>query len=191
MAAAIAGVVVFATVSGLYLFTTADVQARFLLDNPTGYLSAADAPDESDADLVFHREDVDMMNTVSSGSLGYSFFAHERLYCLQIRENEVKDVRLADTIQESDYHAISGGCRDLGVTGELGLAHTHPRYNEELSQKDREIGSPFSVTCIQWDETIERHGTVHGLNCWEVPEEDGGPERDFEELELTITSSSP
>ena len=186
MAAAIAGAVVFATVSGLYLFTTADVQARFLLDNPTGYLSAADAPDESDADLVFHREDVDMMNTVSSGSLGYSFFAHERMYCLQIQGNEVKDVRLADMIQESDFHAISGGCRDLGVSGELGLAHTHPRYNADLSEKDREIQRPFSVTCIQWDEIIERSGTVHGLRCFDVPEEPGGPDREFPELELAI-----
>ena len=173
-------------VSGAFLyFTSLDAHIRFIMSEPTGYLTAADT---DEADLVFTEEQIEFKNAVSRNSLGHRYTAHERLFCMELSDDEVVDVRVADTIDDSDFYSISGGCtHEFGMLGsDLGLSHTHPGYNDELSTKDRKIGPPFQVTCIQYDEILKVRGEVYGLRCFEVPEEDGGPEREFPELELAI-----
>ncbi|WP_226005967.1 hypothetical protein [Natrinema salinisoli] len=174
----------------LFSFTDAGMYVRFALNNPTGSLSIAETTgNETDVDLVLHREDAEFLSRSSAPSIGFNFFAHEKLYCLELRDNEIVDVRWADQINYSDYDEVSGTCRQElpeSLRTEMGIAHTHPRYSDELSETDREVSPPFTVTCLIFDEVTEIRGKVHGMRCWSVPEEEGGAEQELEELELAI-----
>ncbi|NUB91107.1 hypothetical protein HT576_08745 [Haloterrigena sp. SYSU A121-1] len=176
----------------LFSFTDAGMYVRFALSQPTGSLSLAEtAGNETDADLYWKMEQVELMNEVSSESLGVRPRSSERLYCFTIIDNRVSDFRLADTIVESDMHSVSGKCSNgVSLRGrQYGILHTHPYYNSELSDEDRSIeSSQISVTCIQFDEVNEIGGGVYGVNCWKVVREDS-EKLAFEKINLSIISN--
>jgi hypothetical protein len=147
------------------IFTGLDSQVDYALTSTSTYFTLnSDVP--SDA-VVFSNESVDLMNEVSARSLGVNPVASERLYCGEIRNQQVVDFRLADTIDDSSLTSVSGSC-----IGDVDLwTHSQPDGTSSLSEEDKDLESTGAkYTCIQFEEisTSPFNNRLNGINCWEI-----------------------
>ncbi|WP_374061449.1 hypothetical protein [Natrinema sp. H-ect4] len=161
-----------------------DAQYRFVLREGLDAFG-----DGEDADLTLAREDVQMVNSVSSTSYGPDPVGDERLFCMKVDDGVVTELRFVDNISESTKTSISGSCiSDFSSTDFDGFLHTQPGYSDELSDEDKDLESPeMDYTCIAYDRIVKVRGEVGGVKCWEITgSEDSG--FNFTEVEVAITS---
>lgn len=143
-------------------YTELDAHVRFLADDKLDYL------EETEKDLVFPEDSVDRMNWASENSLGLGAVADERLFCFDVVDSQVRNLKLVDDIEKSKTTSVSGRCFEQ-ATDIAGFAHTHPDFSKELSEEDKEVPPGIRYTCIQYGEIVASpSGSVYGLNCWEV-----------------------
>lgn len=147
------------------VFTGLDSQVDYALTSTSAYFSLnQDVPSEA---VVFNQESVELMNEVSERSLGLDAVASERLYCGEIRNQQVLNFRLADSIEDSSLTSVSGSCTapvDIWV-------HSQPDGSSELSQEDKDLESTgASYTCIQFEEigSSPLNDKLQGINCWDI-----------------------
>lgn len=165
-------------------FTGLDGQAEFVVDQPQQYFLSFS---ESDADLVFQREDVRFLNRVSSRAIGSDPVASERLYCLSIKEDRVTDVILADDIEQQSLTSVAGSCVENANFEVDGFVHSQPGFTSEFSEEDKSLESrDIQVSCIQWAEITKSPvtGEVRGLNCAPVVD---GELKTGEKLDIKIS----
>ena len=156
------------------IFTGLDSQVDYALTSTSAYFTLdSDVPRDA---VVFDEESVDLMNQVSSRSLGVDAIAAERLYCGEIRNQQVIDFRLADTIEDSTLTSVSGSCQ-----GPIGIwVHSQPDGTSSLSEEDKDLESTGAgYTCIQFEElsTSPLNDRLNGINCWEIVGDGAGFER--------------
>jgi len=167
----IAVVVLGGTVAGFASFTHLDAHARFLINDPARYLSAADTdPDQSTDTLVFSRQMIDRLNWASLPSLGPGSRADERLYCFGVSDGVVTKLELVHDITESEHGSVADSCTDLlGGVEVDGFLHTQPGRSDELSDEDRDMESAVTYSCIMYAEAAASpFGSVDGIRCWMV-----------------------
>jgi len=155
-------VLVFLVALMFGFFTGLDAQVQYVATAPSDYFVGG----PSDG-IEFTSESVELMNDVSSRSLGLDAVAAERLYCGEVRNGVVRDFRLADYIEDSTLTSVSGRCEspvDVWV-------HSQPSGSDELSEEDKSLESTgASYTCIQSSEIAVSPvtGELNGLTCWEI-----------------------
>lgn len=159
---AIPTLAVIGLLAGMIYYTELDAHVRFAVDEQLGYMA------ETEKDLVFAEDSVDRMNWAASNSLGVGAIADERLFCFDVVDGHVRNLKLVDDINESKITSVSGRCFER-ATDIAGFAHTHPDFNKELSDEDKDVPPGIRYTCIQYAEIVESpSGSVYGLNCWDV-----------------------
>lgn len=151
-------------VGAFTFFTGLDAQVNYLASAPGDYVLSGTA---DSSDLRMTESDIDLLNSVNSRSLGSDAVASERLYCSELRNGVVRNLRLADRIDSSSLTSVAGGC-----IGSVDLfLHTQPDGSRELSQEDRDLESTgVDYTCIQYAEISASvvNGKLGGLNCWDI-----------------------
>ena len=154
----IIGVVVFL----FSFFTGLDAQVQYLATAPGDYLVSGE-----DEGLEFTSDSIDLMNEVSSRSIGFDPVAAERLYCGEIRNGVVRNFRLADYIKDSDLTSVSGGCEspvDVWV-------HSQPSGNADFSEEDKDLeSSGAEFTCVQYSEISSSlvNQRLGGISCYDI-----------------------
>lgn len=157
------------------IFTDLDEQITGAIYSPSAYFGTEPAPNDT---IVFTQEQVNKLNTISSGSLGYVTFEAERPYCGDVDPSGdgaiVDSIRLADQIEESEVGGVTMRC----IPPRSIIIHTQPDYHDGLSSTDRDITweNDVEYTCVQYD-TIQESavsGEVIGINCWKyIPDNEG------------------
>lgn len=154
--------------------------------SPVNYFTS---PEHEGQQVKISEQKVSTLNTVNERSLGLNPPADERLYCMtfnQQTDREITQIELVDDIVESGTYSVSGRCYQMDDGFPNALLHTHPRYSDELSEVDKQVGQSVDLTCIQYDTITESpSGQVLGLNCWEI--EHNGIDEDAEFFERTIS----
>lgn len=174
----VVGVIVVAVAGAFATVPWLDAEVRYVATAPADYLSSPDA------NLTFTQEQIELLNEVSSRSLGFDAVAAERLYCGDVRDGRVRNLRLADRIDSSTLTSVSGEC--ISRFGDVDLfIHTQPDGSSQLSEEDRDVESSIEYSCIQYAEiAVGPRGSVGGLNCWQV---DGvGESADFTPVEVAV-----
>jgi hypothetical protein len=148
-------------------FSGLDRQVEYIVSTPVDYFSSVENSDEA---VTFSNEDVDLMNEVSSRSLGSDAVAAERLYCGSVLNGNVRNFRLADIISDSTLTSVAGSC-----TGDIDIfVHSQPSGSDQLSQEDKDLESTgISYTCIQYAEITGStvNNRLNGINCWKIIDE--------------------
>lgn len=158
-------VVVVVTSSAFVFFSGLDSQLEYMVSTPGDYFSFTG--NENKSGVYFNQDDIELMNEVSSRSLGSDAVADERLYCGETTNQVVNDFRFADSIKGSSLTSVSGSCIkpvDIWV-------HSQPDGSSTLSEEDMDLESTgSSYTCIQYSEiTVSPFtGKLNGLNCWDI-----------------------
>jgi len=156
------------------VFTDLDAQARFVATQPVDYVSPADT------DIGFTRGQLDNLQFVSQNSLAGQP-GDERLYCFSVRNGNVRDFRVAGSIEESTRTSVAGRC--FGRVD--GVIHSQPDRSSGLSEEDTDTESDLRFSCIHYAEiAVSPTGSVDGLRCWQV---DGiGTSAEFTEVEVGV-----
>lgn len=156
------------------------------MSSPVEYFQDSETYYNETQNVTFSESQVETLNDNNDRSLGMNVVADERIYCFIIDElGNVEQIVLADSIEHSDMYSVSGGCST--IQGEIpnGWLHTHPYFDEELSEADREVNDNTDFTCIQYAEMTEGlRGELHGVNCWYVDR--GGADDEFVQLPVYV-----
>lgn len=165
----LADIVLAVLIIGAFGFSTGlDAQVQYLATAPSDYMFSSAELDEGDLEMT--EEDIQLLNSVNARSLGSDAVASERLYCAELRNGVVRNLRLADRIDSSSLTSVAGGC--LGTVDVF--LHTQPDGSSQLSEEDKDLESTgVSYTCIQYSEIAASpvSGKLGGLNCWEIVDE--------------------
>lgn len=165
----------------MYTDSHFDSQARFVMRE------GLDAFDDGQAPvLTFPAEEIEEVNNIGAASVGMSPAADERLLCFKVEDNVVTRMRLVDEISKSKHDAVAGSCSRVFSSSPFdGLLHTHPNFNQRLSEEDRDLESDqISWTCLMYDQIVQLEEEVGGLKCWKIVDTPDGHE--FETVEVGI-----
>jgi len=161
-------VLVVLVVGAFTFFTGLDAQINYVASAPGDYMFSSAELDEGDLEMT--KDDIDLLNSVNSRSLGSDAVASERLYCAELRSGVFRNLRLADRIDSSTLTSVRGGC-----VGQVDAwVHTQPSGSDSLSEEDKDLESTgVGYTCIQYSEIAVSpvSGKLNGLNCWEIIDE--------------------
>jgi len=144
-------------------FTGLDAQVQYVATAPGDYIVSSQGDEQA---LYFTDDSVELMNDVSSRSLGMDAVAAERLYCGEVRDSVVRNFRFADFIEDSTVTSVKGSCEspvDVWV-------HSQPDGSDELSAEDKDLESDTDYTCIQSSEIAVSpvSDNLNGLKCWNI-----------------------
>lgn len=174
-------VVMLFVVGSLLVFTGLDSQVEYAVSDADAYFSLdGDVPESA---VVFDRESVDLMNTVSERSLGVDAVASERLYCGEVTNQRVVNFRLADSIEDSSLRSVSGSC----ISPVEIWVHSQPSGSDGLSDEDKLLESTGAeYTCIQFEQikSSPLNSRLNGINCWDIV----GNGESFEQVGVYLTS---
>ncbi|WP_276273565.1 hypothetical protein [Haloarcula litorea] len=166
----------------MYTNSNFDAQTRFVMRE------GLDAFDDGQAPvLTFPAEEIEELNNVGAASIGYNA-ADERLFCMKVEDKEVTRLRLVDDITKSKHDAVAGRCSTLFSSAPFdGILHTHPDFNQRLSEEDKDLESDLDWSCLMYDQVVQLEGEVGGLKCWKIVDTPDGHE--FEPVEIGIKAS--